>query len=139
MKNSNEGVPNNLFELLKNAEDFEVWFLDSNLNKDIFNFKSEFVDFQPNQANKNVSHELKEDLIDAFLKDVEKGGEAHRCWIPQHGIRTIYKNQLVEIAICFLCGWYRGQVFEEEFYGTFPNEEESQSKIIFDKIKAEIK
>jgi hypothetical protein len=139
MKYSNEGIPSNLVEFLKSAENFEVWFLDSKLNRNIFNFKSEYIDFQPNQVNKNVSDELKEDLINAFLKDVERGGEAQRCWIPQHGIRAIYKNQLVEIGICYLCGWYRGQIFEEKFYGTFPNEEENQSKIIFDKIVAEIK
>ena len=136
---SNEAITVNLLQILQNAENFEVWFLDSKLNKGSFTFESEYIDFQPNQTNKKVSNKLKKDLITAFLRDVEKGGEADRCWIPQHGIRAIYENQLVEIAICFICGWYRGQIFNEKLFGTFPNEEKSQSKIIFDKIMAEIK
>jgi hypothetical protein len=75
-------------------------------------------------------------LISALLKDIKKGGEVSRCWIPHHGIRGNYREQLIEIAFCFMCGSYRGQLVEEKFYGTFPSEEESESKLIFDKILA---
>ena len=138
MAYSNEGIPSSLLEMLQNAESFEVWFLNPELHKDRFDFKSEYLEFQANEVNKNLSNESKKDLISAFLKDVEKGGEESRCWIPHHGIRAFSNNQLIEIGICYFYGWYRGQMLDEKFYGTFPSEQESESKIIFDSIIAEI-
>jgi hypothetical protein len=135
---SNEGIPSNLPEMLENAESFEVYFQDTKRHKEKFDFSSEYLKFQANQVNKNPSGESRKGLISVFLKDVEKGGEPSRCWIPHHGIRAIYKNQLIEIAICFMCSWFRGEMLGERFYGTLPNEEESESKIFFDKIITEI-
>lgn len=137
MKYSNEGIPNNISEILQNAEDFAVWFDNPQLDTGNFSFESEYIDFRANQINKNVDEETKTVLISTLLNDIERGGERARCWIPHHGIRGIYNKQLVEIAVCFMCGWFRGQILDERFEGTFPNETESESKIFFDKVFAE--
>lgn len=134
MAYSSEGIPKNLLKMLQNAEIFEVYFQDTEQHQKQCNFDSDYLEFEANQINKNLSKEFKEDLLSAFFKDVEKGGEASRCWVPHHGIRAVYDNQLIEIAICFWCGWFRGETLGEKFYGTFPGEEESESKIFFDKI-----
>lgn len=133
MKYSNEGVPSHLIEFLKESENFEVWFYDEDLGSN-YNFESEYIDFQANKKVFNLTERLKSQLLTTLFQDFEKGGEASRCWIPHHGIRAIYNEQLIEIAVCFMCGWFRGQISEERFYGTFPNEEESQSKAIFDEV-----
>ena len=137
MAYSNEEIPSNLLEILQNAESFEVWFLNPELHKANFDFNSKYLEFQANEINKNLSNKSRTDLISGFLKDVEKGGLASRCWIPHHGIRAVYNNQIMEIAICFMCGWFRGEMLGERFYGTFPDEVESESKLFFDKIVAE--
>jgi len=133
-----ESILVDLSEILENAESFEVYFQDTKRHKNIFDFNSKYIDFQANQVAKNISDELRKDLISGFLKDVEKGGKGSRCWIPHHGIRAFYKNQLIEIAVCFMCSWFRGEMLEERFYGTFPEEEKSESKLLFDKIIAEL-
>lgn len=132
-----KGIPKGLPEFLENAKVFEVWFFDpllAVLHRENFRFKSEYIDFKANQVNKNVDREVKENLIKTFLKDVEIGGMVSRCWIPHHGIRAIYNDQLLEIAVCFECGWFRGQMLDKKFGETFPNENESESKLIFDKV-----
>ena len=134
MKSSNKNIPDNLSDLLQKSSDFEVWFFDSNLRNKTFYFESEYLDFSANQVNKNVDNNSKTNLISSFLSDAEKGGEGSRCWIPHHGIRANYDDQLLEIAVCFLCGWYRGEILEETFYGTFPDEKVSESKKFFDEI-----
>ena len=134
MKPSNKGIPSNLKEILQDAESFEVYFQDVKFREERVYFKSEYLDFFADKVIKNVEYELKECLLSTLLKDIKKGGEASRCWIPHHGIRAVCNNQIIEIAICFECGWYRGQILDEKFYGTFPSVGESESKIIFDKI-----
>lgn len=134
MKYSTEGVPNNLFEVLKNAETFELYFQDAEIYKENFDFESKYLEFRANRANKNPGDETKNNLISALQNDIEKGGARARCWIPHHGIRAVYNNQLVQIAICFWCSWFRGEMLGEGFYGNLPDEEESESKIIFDEL-----
>ncbi len=132
-----EAFPINLSEILQSVETFEVWFLAENSNEKRFFFESEYADFEANQRNSNISAENRNQLIAAFLSDVEKGGDLARCWIPHHGIKAIYNNQLIEIAICYMCSQCRGQINEKVVFTTFPNETESESKIFFDKVFAE--
>lgn len=137
MSDSKKGIPDNLAEMLKNAETFEAYFSSEKRRDERYEFQSKYVEFNANQADKNISSETKEQLISAFLIDVKKGGEPSRCYIPHHGIRAVYKNQLIEIAICYMCGWFRGQIDVNTFYGYFPDEDESKTKFIFDKIFSE--
>lgn len=125
---------NNLAELLFNSEIFEVYFLGNKLTQEKYIFQSDYIDFRANTVEKIVSKEIKEELIFSFLEDVEKGGEISRCWIPHHGIKAICKGQQIEIAICYMCGQFRGQINETKLHGTFPNEEESKSFAIFSQI-----
>lgn len=124
--------------MLQNAESFEIWFLNPELKNERVGFVSEYLDSQANQVNKKLDEGLKKKFISVFLKDVENGGEISRCWIPHHGIKAIYNNQTIEIAICFMCGQCRGQILDEKFFATFPNENDSESKVVFDEIIAEI-
>lgn len=133
-----EAFPNNFSDILQNAETFEVWFLGNESNEKRFSFESEYAEFEANQRNSNISAEKRKQLIAAFLSDVEKGGDLARCWIPHHGIKVVYNNQLIEIAICYMCGQCRGQINDEIVFTTFPDEKESESKAIFDQILSEI-
>ena len=133
MKLSGITASNKLIEILQNAARFEVYFQSAKFADERFDFGSEYLQFWANQINKNLDTELKGNLISAFLRDAEKGGEIMRCWIPHHGIKAFHENQLVEIAICFRCNQYRAQMSDEKFHGALPYEEESESKIILDK------
>lgn len=133
MKYSNEGVPNGLIDFLSNSEFFEVWVCDEN-SECQYSFNSEYLDFQANNIKKDLSEKSKDILISALFYDFEKGGDASRCWTPHHGIKAIFDGKPIEIAVCYMCGWFRGQILDERFYGTFPSEEQSQSKAIFDEI-----
>lgn len=129
-----EAFPINLSEILQNSETFELWFFAENSNEKRFFFESEYADFEANQRNSNISSENRNQLIAAFLSDVKKGGDIARCWIPHHGIKAIYNNQLIEIAICYMCGQCRGQISEKVVFASFPDETKSETKTIFDKF-----
>lgn len=137
MKHS-EAFPNDLSEMLQSAEIFEVWFLEEESDEERFYFESEYTEFEANQKKSNISEENRNQLIAALLKDVKKGGELARCWIPHHGIKAIYNNQLIEIAVCFMCSQCRAQIIDETVFTTFPLETESESKAIFDRILSKI-
>ncbi len=127
-------------EILENAEIFEVCFYDekffkiSVFQKPKIKFDNDYLEFSANKIAKNFSQILRKKLIETFFPDVEKGGKIARCFVPHHGIKAIYENTTVEIAICYKCSLYRGQVPDKIFGGSFPGAKSSKSKKIFDEI-----
>lgn len=130
----NKNFLNTLTEKLTNADFLEVWFLNTKSRENRTDFESEYLDFEANEITKNIDINIKKKLILEFTNDVEKGGELSRCWIPHHGIKAIIGDEIIKIAICYMCGSFRGLIDEDDFFGTFPNEEESSSIKIFNKI-----
>lgn len=133
-----QAFPNNLSEILQNAETFEAWFLEEESDEERFYFQSEYAEFEANQKKTNISEENRNQLIAALINDIEKGGDLARCWIPHHGIKAVYNNQLIEIAVCYMCSQCRAQINDETVFTTFPSETESESKAVFDRILYEI-
>ncbi|HMS39529.1 MAG TPA: hypothetical protein PKE69_04830 [Pyrinomonadaceae bacterium] len=131
-----KAIPDNFAELLENAESFEVWVFNPNLRNKRFGFKSEYIEFQANQINKNIDDAIKKNLVSAILRDIKKGGQIARCWIPHHGIRAIYDNQIIELAFCYMCHSFRGQIADKKIYGSIPQEKNCKSKNIFEEIIA---
>ena len=88
--------------------------------------------------------ETKKQLLAALYKDVETGGAQAACFEPQHTLKAKNKDKFIIIAICYKCGKFYGKIsdrgFEsrgQEFGGSIPNKEISQSLPIFNKIIAE--
>jgi hypothetical protein len=135
-------------EVLGKADNFEVWFYDrkvqeismlkelsaSVLQKLNVKFDSDYLEFSANKVAKNINKTLQKELVEAFFRDVEKGGEIARCFIPHHGIKADFENNSVEIAICYRCSLYRGEISGKKFSGAFPEEELSETKKIFDEV-----
>ncbi|MEP6904286.1 MAG: hypothetical protein ABJA66_21390 [Actinomycetota bacterium] len=126
----------------------EVWFYDekvqevsmlqeldiSILQKLNVKFDSDYLEFSANKVAKDLNITLRKNLIEAFFRDVERGGDMARCFIPHHGIKAVFENITVEIAICYRCSLYRGQISDQKFGGAFPEDKLSESKKIFDEI-----
>ncbi len=51
---------------------------------------------------------LKQQLLNALFYAVGSKDSGSMCFTPRHGLRAIYKDQRVELVICFQCGNFQG-------------------------------
>lgn len=127
-------------EILENADEFEVWFDDVNLPAKRVKLRlgvklgSESIIFPANRSARNFNKALQQKLVETFFSDVETGGDIKRCFIPHHVIKANSQNRIVEIVICFMCSLFLAETDGEEFSGSLPDKELSESKKIFDEI-----
>jgi hypothetical protein len=152
--NFDKSLPPKVREALENADEFEIWTLDENLE-----YPSAFIKFHigsfeisGNKLTKVAKDETRTQLLEGFYDDVKTGGAEAACFKPHHTIIVDYNDQEIAIAICFHCGKFVGNISTKQvgqisggktkkeklkgelFRGSFPNAETSKSFPVFSRI-----
>lgn len=57
-------------------------------------------------------------LLNALFQAIGSSGTGMGCFTPRHGIRAVYKEDRIEVLICFECENFRGVSTFENFGGS---------------------
>ncbi|MBX3245185.1 MAG: hypothetical protein KF685_12105 [Acidobacteria bacterium] len=115
IKRLNERFPTRQMEVLKNAEQIEVFEVVST-DRRLCGIESELKPIKKDkfqgceivrQASVSDPQQRKE-LIDGILYSIGSSSNGSACFDPRHGIRAIHNKERIELLICFECMNFRG-------------------------------
>jgi hypothetical protein len=109
-------IPPEIREILDKAQEITISY---NVDKDTTQLNVLMPEVVPNAEAKVSNSNVKQEFLENFYADASSNGNGNACFNPRQRLKAEYQNKLVEIDICYECGWFRGKSSSGDFGGSF--------------------